>query len=967
MYVTGTFDNWEKTEQLEKKGDIFEKKVKLPVATEKIYYKFVVDGEWITDHEAPQEPDPRGNVNNYLLPKDMSKLEDTDPASAILSSAAPESTTAQLAGAVPLENKPVETKEENKEDVKVEAPGGYPETPLADLNKEIKVDPLPATNGAVNPIDLAPGDKIPDELKAGSITDNVTLDKESYEKSDRLPGLDDPLGSLAPVVDVGKIVPDAATEDNKEFSVNPLPATEGALNPPDGVTAGGVTDHVTLDKESYEKSDRLPGLDALGSLAPVVDVGKILPEDSTNEEKKEFSVNPLPATEGAVNPPGGVATGSITDNVTLDKESYEQSDRIPGITDLLKDLPPVNNGKIIPESSLSMIGADNTEFKVNPLPATEGALNPTDGVATGSITDHVTLDKESYEKSDRIPGLDTELPPVVGGTIIPESSLPMIIPGEAFDSAFINSVAPESTTADLVGQVPLEKNKKEEDATISSAAPESTTAALAGQVPLEKKEGATISTVTPAATTVGLAGSVPLLAGDVAINTVTPESTTAVLAGQVPVEPKVPEMVKQSQEKAHVEPEASAIPEQVKEKAAVEEELLEKAAEVPATAEGTAGVGTERRESDKSLTENIKAAALTAGAVAVSAGAAAGVAAVHLGNSVATAAKDAADKLPAFAQEVVSPSEREAPFEVTPAETPAEVAPEVPVEVKESIEAAGVGPEAAANPEAVEEKKEVEAELLSQLKSVKAPQEEAAPQVPEEVKESIKESGKSPEAAANPLAVEEKKDVEAQLLKEVKPVESAPEIAPAVPTEVKDSIIAAGETPEAASNPVAVEEKKETEAQLLKEVKPAETVPAPVAAVPEPVKDSIIAAGETSEAAANAAAVEEKKETEAQLLKEVKPVETGELSTKAEEPEVETQTVRKVESKTEEPKTEAKVEEPAAAPPANGTKSASTPVPASTSTEAAPAAKTDAAADKEKKKKHRISGFFTKIKNKLKN
>lgn len=39
MYVTGTFDNWEKTEQLDRVGDIFEKKVTLPVASEKIYYK----------------------------------------------------------------------------------------------------------------------------------------------------------------------------------------------------------------------------------------------------------------------------------------------------------------------------------------------------------------------------------------------------------------------------------------------------------------------------------------------------------------------------------------------------------------------------------------------------------------------------------------------------------------------------------------------------------------------------------------------------------------------------------------------------------------------------------------------------------------------------------------------------------------------------------------------------------------
>lgn len=39
VYVTGTFDNWSKSEKLIKTGDIFEKNVTLPSAEEKIYYK----------------------------------------------------------------------------------------------------------------------------------------------------------------------------------------------------------------------------------------------------------------------------------------------------------------------------------------------------------------------------------------------------------------------------------------------------------------------------------------------------------------------------------------------------------------------------------------------------------------------------------------------------------------------------------------------------------------------------------------------------------------------------------------------------------------------------------------------------------------------------------------------------------------------------------------------------------------
>lgn len=39
VYVTGTFDNWSKSEKMGKVGDVFEKAVDLPDTSEKIYYK----------------------------------------------------------------------------------------------------------------------------------------------------------------------------------------------------------------------------------------------------------------------------------------------------------------------------------------------------------------------------------------------------------------------------------------------------------------------------------------------------------------------------------------------------------------------------------------------------------------------------------------------------------------------------------------------------------------------------------------------------------------------------------------------------------------------------------------------------------------------------------------------------------------------------------------------------------------
>ena len=37
--MTGTFDNWSKSEKLNRVGDIFEKEVQLASAQDKIYYK----------------------------------------------------------------------------------------------------------------------------------------------------------------------------------------------------------------------------------------------------------------------------------------------------------------------------------------------------------------------------------------------------------------------------------------------------------------------------------------------------------------------------------------------------------------------------------------------------------------------------------------------------------------------------------------------------------------------------------------------------------------------------------------------------------------------------------------------------------------------------------------------------------------------------------------------------------------
>ncbi|KAG5812493.1 hypothetical protein H9Q74_005467 [Fusarium xylarioides] len=659
VYVTGTFDNWTKSVQLEKEGNVFSKTVDLKEPEGKIYYKFIVDGNWIINQSAPNEPDLEGNVNNFITPD---QLNAETPGAAILNTVTPSSTTAAMAAEQPIENKSTEQKplgDEPAQDEKLpletpsDIPGGFPATPANELDKAIGINPLPASEGAGNPIKLEPGEKFPESITAQS-----------------------------------------------------------------------------TDK-------------------------------------------------------------------------------------------------------------------------------------------YVKLDKESYEKSDALPGIETELPPVSSNTI-PESSLPII----GAQDVLINSAAPTATTAGLAADVPLESN------------------------------GAF-----------------------------------------------VPEVVRESQEKAGAVTEASTDPTEVKEKTMVEEELKGTVPEAPATSVGTAGVGTEKSEntSDTSLA----ALAATAGGAVIAAGLAAKETVEEKTdpalNSAADVITDTANKnlpdsvkeqLPVAAQETLTAKNEE--------QIRQEVSPEVPAEVKESLVEAGKSPEAAANTAAVEDKKEVENELLKEVKPVtgiydsvvEQPKEEpkqVSPEVPVEVKDSIAEAGKSPEAAANTEAVEEKKLVEAELLKEVKPaatIDETPKVAPEVPTEVKESIVESGERPEAAASTEAVENKKEVEAQLLKEAEP---VPAVDEAKPQ--------------------------ETESAVPVVVAAPAAAPLETKAVEARPDAEPVTK-------PETEVKTETPAvgngSSATGNGTTATGNGAKATETKATTPANGSSSTASGEKKKKHnRLSSIFSKIKHKL--
>ncbi|KAF2623908.1 carbohydrate-binding module family 48 protein [Macroventuria anomochaeta] len=641
VYVTGTFDDWKKTVQLEEEGGVFKKTVELPKT--KTQYKFVVNGNWCINESAPKEDDGHGIVNNILLPEDI-----VDEPAHTLSSAAPTSSTAALAGAVPKEKDLEKTKSNES------IPGAFPMTPTPSTEQRQFINPIPATAGLGNPIKLAPEEHVP---APSTLTDNTV---ESTVNLKEVPEED---------------------EDAK-VSVAPIPATAGAGNPI--------------------------------HLAP----GEKVPHPST------------------------LTSNTISSTARTDEASYNKSDS------QAPQLPPVD---ITPQSE-----------------------RPANGGMFG-------------------------LPPQLDN-LIPESSLPMGVDA---------------------------KVEKDTGVHIQSAAPTSSTAALAGQVPKEPRG--------------------------------------------------VPEIVTESQKEAGYAPEAAANSEAVLDKKQVEQELKETVPEKTTVENDHAPT----MEADKFVDVGDSVGAVAGGVAAVA------TVGAGLFTGAIYATKEKAAEAAAGAAGLNGSIGTAA-------------AGDVPVVVAESQKEAHASPEAAANAEAVHEKSQFEQELLSQVpKSQDHGESAPSVAVPAIVSDSQRAGHASPEAAANFDAVHEKQGLEDELLRSVPRTDATGESAPAiaVPAVVSESQREAHASPEAAANPLAVHDKREFESELLKSVsktdESGEHAPViaaasstatsgsktelPVRSVPDVVAESQKEAHAAPEATANAEAVAEKKELESELLSQVKKTnESGE-------------------------------------------------------------------------------------------
>ncbi|MCJ1247682.1 hypothetical protein MMC30_004897 [Trapelia coarctata] len=309
--------------------------------------------------------------------------------------------------------------------------------------------------------------------------------------------------------------------------------------------------------------------------------------------------------------------------------------------------------------------ADNSQqtFGVAPLPATSGIGNPIhtqpgekvpdpSTFTNNTIASAVTTDKDSYEKSGGPPQLPNVVTPqkerdARGGmfgmlpdslkNLIPESSLPMGGKSAEKDPGYtIQSAGPQSTTAELAGQVPLESDgsrnvtstvpdivqesqakagfepeasankeavieKSEVEKELESKVPEEPATAEgtnhANGGTTEKKEFSNGNVAGMVAGAAGATAAVAAAAG-YAVHEKAKEAATSLPTHVLPpsvqqsidemnkgtaIDPHVPDMVQESITKAHVAPEAAASSDMVQEKSAMESELLKKVPEEDST------------------------------------------------------------------------------------------------------------------------------------------------------------------------------------------------------------------------------------------------------------------------------------------------------------------------------------------------------------------------------------------------
>ncbi|KEQ62310.1 uncharacterized protein M437DRAFT_50344 [Aureobasidium melanogenum CBS 110374] len=615
VYVTGDFDNWSKSVKLDKHGDSFRKTITLPGEESRIHYKFVVDGNWTTDSTAKQETDASGNVNNVVEARELSPEPEDRPANAFISSAHPQSTTAALAGQVPLEKERNVPSEQNETSLPQETPGfedlpgQFPITPMADLN-QFTVNPIPATAGIGNPIKLPAGEPVPHPSTITSNTVQSTVrDGSQYGVSDTGAPV------LPPVLDS-----QSEAEANGASMFN-LPPIGGTMIPESSLPMGAGNDRLPNLENAFTSSvapqsttAQLAGqvpLEPRGALPDVVTESQerahaepeasaspeVVREKAAFEDELKHSVPEAPATSesGLLGTGEGglaakIAAGTAAVGTAAAGLAYAARDKAidahenagAPLSNLTKE--PTIDGSVPevvtesqerahadPEASASPeVVREKTAMEgellseVHKAPATSES-----GLESGSEQVPEVV-QESQEKAHVEPEASANPEAVHEKHDMESELLSQVNQAPATSESDLNTTDKSTSLQSGSEQVPEVVHESQERAHVGPEA-SANAEAVHEKSDMEKELLANVHKA-PATSESGVLGS-------------SEQGVTGRAAAGLDSSSDVPEVVHESQDRAHVAPEASANSEAVHEKSDMEKELLSQVHKAPATSE----------------------------------------------------------------------------------------------------------------------------------------------------------------------------------------------------------------------------------------------------------------------------------------------------------------------------------------------------------------------------------------------
>ncbi|PKX92019.1 carbohydrate-binding module family 48 protein [Aspergillus novofumigatus IBT 16806] len=383
---------------------------------------------------------------------------------ATISSAAPESTTAELAKAVPLEQRS-------------NVPGTFPETPGQEA-ETFSVNPIPASGTSGNPISLKPGEKVPDPstYTRNTVQSTARTDPAGYAQDpsaatlrEGLPAL--PMGEPSQgFSDPGVTIQSAAPTSTTAALAASVPLESQR---PHG-TAEDVADEVPkVVRESIAESHRDP--EAAANKEAVEEKKEMENELQKRVTKEESSGTPAPSTTAGI---GSTQTGGGA-----------PADEVPepvkhSIAEAHKDPEAAANPEAVEEKK----EMEDELQKTVPKEEHAGAPAPTATAATTETAPRATgVERESQPMS---PGADTPQGPTVTTGVAsakaPEVSGPGAAPG-----AGARTGQSEGSTTVMPSSIPDKAAAPSERQTEGTSAPSQPTTAPATSAPQAQTAGAT--------------------------------------------------------------------------------------------------------------------------------------------------------------------------------------------------------------------------------------------------------------------------------------------------------------------------------------------------------------------------------------------------------------------------------------------------------------------------------------------